>query len=384
MYISRSMYRGALLIGMGLIAETCWAGPQTDLYRRVDASVVCIESAFGKAGDRVLGSGFFVTPELIVTASHLVHEAETVLIYTRDKAKHPATLLASDNSNDVAILRADGVKSGNYLSLKSTQPELGDAVFTIGCPFGLEHSLTQGVVSHVRRQIEGHSLVQVDLSVNQGNSGGPLVSKTGYVLGTIYGFLLDSHGAINFAIPIDETLLVAQRHEAIAKSIQDADDLSLLWRQANADNNPQRKIAKYTHLIEQAPWMLAAYYNRANAYHEVGDYVASIEDHNHVIRHNPKYYRAYVNRGMAYYRLGEHSQAKHSLIEAIEINPDYSPAFLNLGIVYARGLADQNSAALAFERFLALVPEGGEALEVAGWLVGYRDSGVFEFEEAAP
>ncbi len=164
---------------------------------------------------RGVGSGFVISGDgYILTNHHVVDGADTIIVTTTDKRELIAKLIGSDQRTDVALVKVD-VKG--LPSLKSGDPQklrVGEWVVAIGSPFGLDNTVTAGIVSAKGRDTGDYlPFIQTDVAVNPGNSGGPLINMRGEVIGInsqIYsrtgGFM-----GISFAIPIDEAMRVTEQ-----------------------------------------------------------------------------------------------------------------------------------------------------------------------------
>ncbi len=155
------------------------------------------------------GSGFIVSPDgYVLTNRHVVVGASEVTVKLTDRREFPAKVIGMDESTDVAVLKIEGknlptVRIGNPEKLKP-----GQWVVAIGSPFGMENSVTAGIVSATARGINGEGFVpfiQTDVAVNPGNSGGPLFNLEGEVVGINSQIYSESGGymGLSFAIPID-------------------------------------------------------------------------------------------------------------------------------------------------------------------------------------
>jgi len=165
---------------------------------------------------RALGSGFVIDKAgHIVTNYHVVHGANTIQVSFSNNERFKARLVGVDPSTDVAVLKV-GVKSRALKALPlgdSDSVRVGDEVIAIGNPFGLDRSVTAGIVSAVQRRIEAPNrlsishVIQTDAALNHGNSGGPLLNAQGEVIGVNAqietGGVSDGNVGIGFAIPIN-------------------------------------------------------------------------------------------------------------------------------------------------------------------------------------
>jgi S1-C subfamily serine protease len=151
----------------------------------------------------------------IATNAHVVDGATKVSVRFGDGATHPAQILGVDKSTDLALLKIDtkGVQIHPLTLGSSRGIQVGDPTVAIGNPFGLDRTLTTGVVSALQRQIKApngfqiDNVIQTDAAINPGNSGGPLIDATGKVIGINSQIETGSGGGgnvgIGFAIPID-------------------------------------------------------------------------------------------------------------------------------------------------------------------------------------
>lgn len=160
------------------------------------------------------GSGFIVTSDgLILTNAHVVSDAREVTVKLPDRREFRAKVLGADTVTDVAVLKVEATGLPVVVLGKERDLQVGDAVLAIGAPFGLEQTVTQGIVSAKGRSLpgEGHvPFIQTDAAVNPGNSGGPLLDASGRVVGINAQIYSRSGGfqGLAFAIPIDVALRV--------------------------------------------------------------------------------------------------------------------------------------------------------------------------------
>jgi S1-C subfamily serine protease len=190
------------------------------IYRTAGPGVVHISSTvltqdfFLRIVPERAGSGFVVDDKgLILTNNHVVENAESLEVTLADKSKIPAKLVGRDPNNDVAVIRI-AVPREKLTPLRlgdSAQLLVGQMAIAIGNPFGLDRTLTRGVVSAVGRDLkldtgrQVRNMIQTDAAINQGNSGGPLLNSRGEVIG-INSFIFTPSGGsvgIGFAVPIN-------------------------------------------------------------------------------------------------------------------------------------------------------------------------------------
>ena len=171
---------------------------------------------FGEASprennQRSLGSGIVISKDgEILTNYHVVRNADVIKVKLADQSEHEARLIGKDSRTDLALIKIrKGTANLPFAKLgTSSQLDVGDWVMAIGNPFGLEHTVTAGIVSAKGRVIGAgpyDNFIQTDASINPGNSGGPLINASGEVVGVNSAIFSQSGGnvGIGFAIPID-------------------------------------------------------------------------------------------------------------------------------------------------------------------------------------
>ena len=165
--------------------------------------------------DRGVGSGFIIESNgLILTNAHVVEGASTIYVTLTDKREFKAKLLGMDKRTDVAVVKIDARDLPRLPLGDSSRVRVGEWVLAIGSPFGLENTVTAGIVSAKSRDTGDYlPFIQTDVAVNPGNSGGPLLNTAGQVIGINSQIFSRSGGymGISFAIPMDEAMRVADQ-----------------------------------------------------------------------------------------------------------------------------------------------------------------------------
>jgi serine protease Do len=168
-----------------------------------------------EAQPRGVGSGFVLTKDgMIMTNAHVVEGADEVMVTLTDKREFKAKIIGADKRSDVAVVKIEAtdlpaVKVGDVSRLK-----VGEWVMAIGSPFGLENTVTAGIVSAKQRDTGDYlPFIQTDVAINPGNSGGPLINMRGEVVGVNSQIYSRSGGSmgISFAIPMDEAVRVSDQ-----------------------------------------------------------------------------------------------------------------------------------------------------------------------------
>jgi len=236
---SRAGWRPAFLTRDGVSSSApLWSGPDSvrgaglssdelnniDIYKAAHKATVNITSTvyrrnffFEVYPVKESGSGFFVNAEgLIITNNHVISGSADVQVTLHDQTRYKAEILERDPANDLALIRITPKGKVTALLLGDSEKlQVGQKVLAIGNPFGLEGTLTTGIISSMGRDIRDESgrtlegMVQTDAAINPGNSGGPLLDSAGSVIGVntaIYG--PGGNIGIGFAMPINRAKLM--------------------------------------------------------------------------------------------------------------------------------------------------------------------------------
>ncbi|MFQ5716258.1 MAG: Do family serine endopeptidase [Nitrospinales bacterium] len=166
---------------------------------------------------RSLGSGVIIDPRgYIITNEHVIAKATRIKVTLVDQREFNAKLIGADIKSDLAIIKIDSEKAFPFIPMgRSDDLMIGETVLAIGNPFGLQHTVTMGIISALNRVIRAgedivfNDFIQVDASINPGNSGGPLLNINGSLIGINSAIYRKAEG-IGFAIPIDHAKRVVK------------------------------------------------------------------------------------------------------------------------------------------------------------------------------
>ena len=192
-----------------ITGDTFAPQPIAEIAAAVLPAVVQIDTSFG------LGAGVIYSGEgHILTAAHVVGSESTVTIRLYDGRTVDGEVLGTHQTTDIAVVAIDPVEGMPVADLAlGADLEVGQIAVALGSPYGLDQTVTAGIVSAVDRVVDGVTMVQTDAAINPGNSGGPLVDASGRVIG-INDMIFSDSGAnagVGFAISIDLAVIVAEQ-----------------------------------------------------------------------------------------------------------------------------------------------------------------------------
>jgi S1-C subfamily serine protease len=172
------------------------------LYRQDASGVVRIETV--SCGGQGVGTGFLLSSTLVATVNHVVDQSSAISLVVGGQ-RTSGTVIGTDAKRDLALVRADKPLTGHVFSLADKAPEIGSRVAAIGFPIGDPITLTQGGISGLDRTItiddaQRTGLIETDAPVNPGNSGGPLLTSSGDVVGLVDALNTSANG-IAYAVP---------------------------------------------------------------------------------------------------------------------------------------------------------------------------------------
>ncbi len=204
------------------------------------------------------GSGFIFADGLVMTNAHVVDKSDKVIVGLKNGKKLNAKLLGQDFFTDLAVLKIEGKGPWPKAQLgDSSKIKVGDWAIAVGNPFGLENTVTLGIISNLKRNVKQLGiydkkleLIQTDAAINPGNSGGPLLNSNGEVIG-INTLIRSGPGAgLSFAIPINKAKEIAYQLINNGKVIHPMIGISLIDESGFETNN---NIVKVSYVVPNSP-----------------------------------------------------------------------------------------------------------------------------------
>jgi tetratricopeptide (TPR) repeat protein len=312
-----------------------------ELVKRINPSAVSIETFSARGEQLSRGSGFFVAVDKVITNRHVIENAQRVEIsLMNDKRYVVKGVLAVDGEGDLALLQGDVPRENVMpLSIDKTTPLEGESIVVIGNPYGLEGSVSNGIVSAVR-VIPGYGkIIQITAPISPGSSGSPVVNMAGQVVGV--ATLQAAEGqSLNFAVPSERI------SQLKIGSLQTFNNLN--------SEAKRSKRAAAEKLYSQGLGVLAR-----------DDYTRAVVFFEKATDTDPDYAEAWYQAGFCYGMLGRHNEALRSSRQAARLRPDWAETFVNIG-ASSFALGQFKEAADAYKNATKLDPENAEAQYALG------------------
>lgn len=301
------------------------------VFNKVKDAVVVVK-ALGVQGEHTgQGSGVFISPNKVATNCHVVKGGAS---YKVGQGKHlvPATLYAGDGDKDICILTVKGIKGKSLQIGKAANLKVGDPVYAVGAPRGLELSLSDGIVAQLRGGPP--PLIQTTAAISPGSSGGGLFDKEGRLVGltTLY---IEGGQSLNFAMPVEWIGAVKPGRKFIAAGITDTEWMkrAVALEQREDWQGMRDWSQKWT---ESKPEEAFAWFCLGNAYIGLNRHNEAITAFRQTIRIDPQDAGAWNNLGAIYIKLNRDYEAIDATRQAIRIDPENAINWYNLGLAYNR------------------------------------------------
>src|SRR5215831_4648391 len=333
-----------------------------DLVRRIKPAAVAIET-FDARGDKLSrGSGFFIDKDRIVTNRHVIDGAYRAEVHLNSGNTFPVkAVVAVDAEADVALLKVEAPPAQvRSLSLDRTSPQEGESVVVIGNPFGLEGSVTNGIVSAVR-DIPGFGrIIQITAPISPGSSGSPVVNMKGQVIG-VATLQITGGQSVNFAIPSERIAQLNRSAQAQGPQAMSLGELVV--------NTSRDKHAKAVQLFRDGLSFLSK-----------DDCEKALPYFQQATDSDSSYAEAWAQTGFCNEKLDRHAEAIEASKKAVSIRPS-AESYFNIGLANYR-LKQYREAEAAYRQSIKLDPyNAADAYYALG--LTYRDPGQFDEEVQA-
>jgi tetratricopeptide (TPR) repeat protein len=346
-----------------------------ELVRRIKPSAVAIET-FDSRGEKLSrGSGFFIGIDRVVTNRHVIDNAFRAEVHSYNGSVYQVKgVIAVDAEGDLALLRVDAPPNQvRPLLLDRTSPQEGESVVVIGNPFGLEGSVTNGIVSAVRDIPTFGRIIQITAPISPGSSGSPVVNMQGQVIG-VATLQITGGQSINFAIPSERIsqlqsgallslsdLVAASSRNKRAKAVQSfRDGLSFLSK-----DDCEKALPYFEKAVESDSNYAEAWAQTGFCREKLGRHGEAIEASKKAVILRPSA-ESFFNIGLASYYLKNYREAAENYRQAIRLDPyNAADAHYALGLVY-RDWGRPEEEIQAYKQAIKLKPDYVSAYERLG------------------
>jgi len=318
------------------------------LVKKVTPSVVVI-NVFDKANKlKGVGTGFFVREDgALVTNYHVIEGGMRAEVKLSNGEVLPIEgIISEDKEADLALLSL-GVKKRTFpvLKLSDTKIEAGQPVVLIGSPFGLEGTVSNGIVSAIRDIPTLGKMLQITAPISKGSSGSPVLNMKGELVGVATSYIKEGQ-SINFAISVDRVNSLLSRQKAKVqkflelekgdgkKWLESAEGLFLLGCSSYINGRYEDAISFFKRSIQKRPDNADAYINIGFVYLKLGRLSEAIGPFREAIRIKPDDATAYSNLGLTYRFLGHYYDAIEAYKQVIRIEPNNAMGYNGLGSAY--------------------------------------------------
>lgn len=347
-----------------------------ELVRRIKPSAVAIETFDAKGATISRGSGFFVSADKVITNRHVIEKSSRVEVHLMSGKKFTARgVLAIDGEGDLALLQVDvpAESAAAPLPLVQSAPQEGESIVVVGNPFGLEGSVSNGIVSAVR-EIPGYGkIIQITAPISPGSSGSPVVNMRGQVIGV--ATLQAAEGqSLNFAVPsmriaqlkIGEIQTFAslnaetQKNKRAAAQALYSQGLGILSRDDYA-----RAVAYFEKATDIDPAYAESWYQAGFCYGMLGRHADALKASRQAAKLRPEWAETYVNIGASSFALGQYKDAADAYRQATRLDDGNADSLYALGLSLNK-LGRNDEELLAYKRAVAIKPDFANAWEQLG------------------
>ena len=346
------------LFGLSLFLAPLAAMGQaaTQVYEGVKDSVFVVKALDSRGAQKALASAVLLPSGKFATNYHVVSDG-TLYQVGRGETFVPATVFAGDSGKDICLLDAPGI-SGKPASLGTAASlKVGQPVYAVGAPQGLELSISEGIVSQLRGAPP--PIIQTTAAISHGSSGGGLFDAEGRLVGltTLY---VEGGQNLNFALPIE---WIAELKPGVKRS-NSVRSQGEWWARAT-------ELEKTGDWAGMRDWCLAwtksepqnfnAWYNLGVALDRLQQFTDAVGANRQAVRINPEFAQAWHNLGYAYVHLKRPNDAIKAFKQALRINPEYADVWFNLGVCYLM-VGDRGAALDVVKTLRPLDPQRADKL----------------------
>jgi cytochrome c-type biogenesis protein CcmH/NrfG len=299
-----------------------------EIYRRNNAAVVVVIALDNRGQPMGQGSGFIVREDgAVVTNYHVINLADDIKVHVGGRIRSVEGVLHADPENDVAIIKLEGGGYPFVILGDADALQVGEKIYVIGSPRGLENTISEGLLSGIRKVDSSRKVLQMTAPISPGSSGGPLFNEKGEVVG-IATFLIEENQNLNFAMPINFAKEGLSRTEVVRPKDAcqvDFKKTAACWSYQGlawgVRGQPDRAADAFKHSLSLDSGKLETYVNLGISYSMGRRYNDAIAMFVKALEIDPRKIEVLTLLGTVYGEAGRYKEARDTLKKAVAIEP---------------------------------------------------------------
>lgn len=324
----------ACVPGLVLVSHAAGAKTPEQIFQEASRSIVVIHAYDGEGNAINQGGGVVSGKELVTTNCHVIDEAARIDVHYRQQV-FSATPDAANEERDLCQLKVPQLNAPRA-TLNTGRLRVGQRVYAIGAPEGLELTLTEGLVSSLR-EFEGSQYIQTSAAISQGSSGGGLFDVEGRLIGVTAFFVAEGQN-LNFALPANWIAELAARGGKPRAKAPAAESAEARWlrrvSEARAKKDWFGTLTLAQQWVRSMPRSARAWQELGDAYQAINRPRRAIPAYQQAVRYNAESFDTWLNLGASYLALNQHDRSLEASQEALRIKPGDARATYNLGAAY--------------------------------------------------
>lgn len=326
----KNLFSMVLLAVVPLSAQA--KGPE-QIFQEVSRSIVTIQAFDRNDNLANLGSGVVTAPETVVTNCHVLEDGVRLMVQS-GSITHSGTLRAADQDRDLCELQVGGLQAPR-VALYTGRLRVGQRVYAVGAPEGLELTISEGLVSSIR-EIENALYIQTSAPISSGSSGGGLFDVEGRLVG-LTTFIIPEGQNLNFALPASWISDLAARSGStpvLANRENFVDKWQVRAAQLRKEKNWTGLLALTQQWVRAAPTAVPGWLALGEAYRLINRPRRAIVAYNQALKLDGDSYDAWLGAGSTHLALNQYDRALEATQEALRLRANDIPALVQLGVAY--------------------------------------------------
>ncbi len=321
-------------LGLVVMMPPAAAGKTPEqIFQEVSRSIVTIQ-AFDVADNVIsLGSGVVTAAETVITNCHVIEGGQRLSVAS-GRQTQKAELRVADPDRDLCELAVPGLQAPR-VTLFTARVRVGQRVYAIGAPEGLDLTISEGLVSSIR-EMEGAHYIQTSAPISSGSSGGGLFDVEGRLVG-LTAFILAEGQNLNFALPASWITDLAARSGS-KLTLSDRDAVSDKWQARSVELRQKKNWVELLAVTQQwvraVPAAVPAWIALGDAYNLVNRPRRAITAYNQALKLDGNNAEAWLGAGNTYLALNQYDRALEAAQEALRLRPEHVPGLMLLGGAY--------------------------------------------------